>query len=977
MDVLFSVGLQNAVFATLLAVVACCVTRIWKNPPAAHWLWLLVLVKLITPPIISLEIPRWPGELVPSSDRPAAPLLASEPRPYAEAVAAPVVDTREQIPDSVQPTSTSHVAPFPIFAADLTPDSEPRQVSLSAWSKIWLGLRWMWAIGAAVIACVAAIRIVRFQRMLAGLLPAGEPLQTTANELADRLGLQRRVDLRLVDSATSPLVWCFGRRATIILPRQLLSLLDDEQLAMVLVHELAHLRRRDHLVRIVELVVATLYWWNPVVWWVRRRLHVAEEQCCDAWVSWVFPEQQREYADSLFKAAESVACRSSRLVLGSSFLHRYSLKTRIEAVLRGRSPRILNRWAAVCVAISAIATIPVGVSRLRAEGTAQVAQSDRQRSTNAAPVSDSAAERPEAAQTPAPDAQPAEETNAVPAATAAPAIPKAMEPFQGTWDVTFYGSLKWPAEADEARTWQWTIRGQEITWTRPGRETIRMSFEVEPDDTANSRKRHEIINFTILNGPQQGMKCPGIFVWWLYAHDTIWIAFQDPGAATGRPTTIGFNGYDRDTVLALHRAQPRAEQPPASAKTNPAADHPAKPDGLQVFQGMWSFDACESVLWDTPLEEIRKSWKWAIQGHEMTWTRGGTEPVRMSLVIDPTREPKQIDFHYLDGPDKGKTSRGIYEFERNVLWICMTEPGAEVSRPEKMAMSGTSKTALIILQNVPKAHIEFKNGAQQEKPDDADSASMLEGDFRVKWWTSEWSPAKPDEFRHIAWKVRGRQIELSRPGQETVTLSFTVDASRPLPEIDLTFLSGPDKGKTCRGVYLASRDKVVLCFQDPGADVARPTFLDAKPGSHTTSVTLFPTRKPAVADELQALGGEWKFEIYYSDWWPARISNPPFNKDSWRWTVRGNEVVWTGLKIDDVRLSFVLDPSKSPKQIDLTILDGPFQGKVLRGMYELGLGDTVDICVADPDGKTDRPTEVGYSTNSGKTWISLRRVRRE
>lgn len=80
------------------------------------------------------------------------------------------------------------------------------------------------------------------------------------------------------------MVWWVGRRPLIALPARLIGELDDQQTSMVLAHELAHLRRRDHWVRGAELVISVLYWWNPMVAWVRRQLHEAEELCSDAWV---------------------------------------------------------------------------------------------------------------------------------------------------------------------------------------------------------------------------------------------------------------------------------------------------------------------------------------------------------------------------------------------------------------------------------------------------------------------------------------------------------------------------------------------------------------------------------------------------------------------------------------------------------------------------------------------------------------------
>ncbi len=130
-----------------------------------------------------------------------------------------------------------------------------------------------------------------------------------------------------------------------------------------------------------------------------------------------------------------------------------------------------------------------------------------------------------------------------------------------------------------------------------------------------------------------------------------------------------------------------------------------------------------------------------------------------------------------------------------------------------------------------------------------------------------------------------------------------------------------------------------------------------------------------MAEEVQALQGAWKFDIYYSDWWPERISNPPLSRSKWCWTVKGNEIRWTGMKVEDVRLSFTLDPSKSPRQIDLTFLDGPHKGEKLLGIYQFSSEDSCYICFADPDAKAARPTDVSYSTNSGRTMVSIERAK--
>jgi hypothetical protein len=66
-------------------------------------------------------------------------------------------------------------------------------------------------------------------------------------------------------------------------------------------------------VRWLEVLATGLYWWHPVLWWARRRLHEAEEQCCDAWVVWARPDAVKSYAAALLDALAFVShCGSNR-----------------------------------------------------------------------------------------------------------------------------------------------------------------------------------------------------------------------------------------------------------------------------------------------------------------------------------------------------------------------------------------------------------------------------------------------------------------------------------------------------------------------------------------------------------------------------------------------------------------------------------------------------------------------------------------
>ena len=111
----------------------------------------------------------------------------------------------------------------------------------------------------------------------------------------------------LVPGGVPPMLWAIGRPARLLVPAELWATMGDDERTSLLLHELAHLKRRDHWVRWLELIVAGLYWWHPAVWWLRRVLREAEEQCCDAWVVWAMPRGARTYATALLAALEFVS----------------------------------------------------------------------------------------------------------------------------------------------------------------------------------------------------------------------------------------------------------------------------------------------------------------------------------------------------------------------------------------------------------------------------------------------------------------------------------------------------------------------------------------------------------------------------------------------------------------------------------------------------------------------------------------------
>ena len=138
----------------------------------------------------------------------------------------------------------------------------------------------LWAVGVLVLsirltgACWHASRLAR----AAG---AADPaLPPIVEALARRLGVTQTVHVRTTAAASTPAVvgWL---RPVLLLPPAAAMGLTATQLEAVLAHELAHVKRYDYLVNMVQVVIETLFFYHPVVWWASRRIRLEREVCCD------------------------------------------------------------------------------------------------------------------------------------------------------------------------------------------------------------------------------------------------------------------------------------------------------------------------------------------------------------------------------------------------------------------------------------------------------------------------------------------------------------------------------------------------------------------------------------------------------------------------------------------------------------------------------------------------------------------------
>jgi len=347
--------LGNLAVAAALAAVALAAGRWLHRPAVAHVLWLLVLVKLLTPPLVTVPVRCLPAKAEPAVVPAAGPVTVQAAPVLPQPVV--VVEPDPPVVPAPPPAAVALATPPPLPApppADPAADPPP---ALPRWDVTLLAV---WVAGSLVAAGLALRRVRRFARLLtfASDPPAGLVADVAA--VARRMGLRRPPRVRVVPGGVAPLVWAVGR-PTLYFPAGLLVRLTPEQRITLVSHELAHLRRWDHVVRVIEFAALAAYWWCPLAWLARREFRRLEEEACDAEVTATDPESGYAYASAILETIDFLAGVAPAPALASGIGDVRSLRRRLTLILDGsRPPRTSARVRMVLllVALAALAAGP-------------------------------------------------------------------------------------------------------------------------------------------------------------------------------------------------------------------------------------------------------------------------------------------------------------------------------------------------------------------------------------------------------------------------------------------------------------------------------------------------------------------------------------------------------------------------------------------------------------------------------------------
>lgn len=260
-----------------------------------YWIWMLVFIKLILPPSLSLPtgLGYWHGEILQT----ATPVL--------DQVSTVIQKESAEPPPLISGTPILFEIPqnqLPQTPAKLTSPATPVVSYLNNlnWQAVVFAL---WLVGVLIFSALLTHRILYVRQLITQGEPSENRFIEILNHCRNQLGVRRHVGLRLSEHVSSPAV-CGLFRPVILIPAALIEKLPSERLRAVLTHELAHIKRGDLWMNSAQTILQIIYFYNPLVWCVNLIVRRIREQAVDEMVLVSLGAGAKDYSNTLIDIAE-------------------------------------------------------------------------------------------------------------------------------------------------------------------------------------------------------------------------------------------------------------------------------------------------------------------------------------------------------------------------------------------------------------------------------------------------------------------------------------------------------------------------------------------------------------------------------------------------------------------------------------------------------------------------------------------------
>jgi beta-lactamase regulating signal transducer with metallopeptidase domain len=335
-----------------------------------YWIWMLVLVKLVLPTSLwsPVSVGTWFGGTL------AGPELSQGSEPYSIDQPTKAAPTNGDVPVFDLPRVASASDSLPMEMHDARPESPslpmpdvtqaaPAPIPAPGPSLSWEGLVLLvWTAAVVVLFLLLLERVVFIGRLAAKSDAAPAELTAALDECRRRMQVKRAVTVRISPYASSPAV-CGLLRPAILIPQGLASKLRPHEVRAVLMHELAHVKRGDLWINLVQTLLQVAYFYNPLLWLANTMIRRIREQAVDETVLVAMGESADEYPQTLVNIARLALANRPALALRLIGVveSKSALTARIKHILAHPIPKSarLGLLGLLAVLVTAIFLLPM------------------------------------------------------------------------------------------------------------------------------------------------------------------------------------------------------------------------------------------------------------------------------------------------------------------------------------------------------------------------------------------------------------------------------------------------------------------------------------------------------------------------------------------------------------------------------------------------------------------------------------------
>jgi beta-lactamase regulating signal transducer with metallopeptidase domain len=383
---LFDMALKGIL---LLLVAALIVALLHKASAASrHLVWLLAIAGLIAVPLLSQMLPEWRiaihdtwivadkannssttpevislastviSEIEPAISDPPPEATASTMQLEAASVALEAGRTLDRGDGTDFETASVPGAKDAASEATITQPT----IDFNTFAHLLVSV---WLIGAICCSAVPIVGLMLAIRLRANAVRVEDKSwQAQLQVLQQELNLSRRVRLLTSPLTNMPLTW--GAIQPVILLPQESAEWTASRRRMVLLHELAHVKRNDWVTQLLSQFSCALHWFNPLVWWAARSMHFEQEQASDDLVL-AAGTAATEYAAELLHFANRLRAISAMRLAAVPMARMSSFERRVRNLLDPTRRRNVVTRLAICLASMLGCCILIPLAMLRAE----------------------------------------------------------------------------------------------------------------------------------------------------------------------------------------------------------------------------------------------------------------------------------------------------------------------------------------------------------------------------------------------------------------------------------------------------------------------------------------------------------------------------------------------------------------------------------------------------------------------------------